>query len=67
MTNKELQDLLKQYLDDAEIIRYNVYQDMNAKWDGYEQVNKLSAIKYGEFRQLFSYYGGMIKGLFIKI
>ena len=67
MTNKELQDLLKQYPDDAEIIRYNVYQDMNAKWDGYEQVNKLSAIKYGEFRQVFDYYGDKIKGLYIKI
>ena len=48
MTNKELQEILKQYPDDAEIIRYNVYQDMNAQWDGYEKVKHVH-IEIGEF------------------
>jgi len=65
MTNKELQDLLKQYPDDAGIIRYNVYQDMNSQWSGYENVRRVH-IELGEFRQVFN-YGEKIKGLFIKI
>jgi hypothetical protein len=59
MTNKELQDLLKQYPDDAEIIRYNVYQDMNASWDGYEKVDKIH-IEYGEFNKVFDFFGKKI-------
>lgn len=66
MTNKELQEILKQYPDDAEIIRYNVYQDMNASWDGYEKVDKIH-IEYGEFNKVFDFFGKKIKGLFIKI
>lgn len=65
MTNKELQDILKQYPDDAEIIRHNVYQDMNAQWDGYEKVDNVH-IELGEFRQVFT-YDDKIKGMLIRI
>jgi len=65
LTNKELQDILKQYPDDAEIIRYNVYQDMNAQWSGYEKVEHVH-IKLGEFEEVFN-YPKKIKGLYIKI
>ena len=65
MTNKELQEILKQYPDDAEIIRHNVYQDMNAQWDGYEKVDRVH-IELGEFKEVFN-YPNKIKGLLIKI
>jgi len=65
MTNKELQEILKQYPDDAVIIRYNVYQDMNAQWSGYEKVEHVH-IELGEFKEVFN-FKNKIKGLFIKI
>lgn len=65
MTNKEFQEILKQYPDDAEIIRHNVYQDMNSQWDGYEKVKHIH-IEIGEFNEVFN-YKNKIKGLFIKI
>ena len=65
MTNKELQDILKQYPDDAEIIRHNVYQDMNAQWSGYEKVRQLECEKFGMFKLLFG--NEIVEGLHIKI
>lgn len=65
MTNKELQEMLKQYPDDVDIIKYNVYQDMNAQWDGYEVVEHVH-VELGEFKKVFD-YKNKIKGLFIRI
>lgn len=65
MTNKELQDILKQYPDDAEIIRHNVYQDMSAQWEVYEKVDRVH-IELGEFEDVFN-FKNKIKGLLIRI
>ena len=65
MTNKELQEILKNYPDDVEIIRYNRYQDMNAYWDGYEKVRSLRCEKLGMYKLLFS--NDVVEGLLISI
>ena len=66
MTNKELQEILKQYPDDAEIIRERTFHCMNSSWDAHEFVSQSYSprFEFGEFKDV---NGSPIKGLRIII
>lgn len=66
MTNKELQEILKQYPDDAEIIRERTFHCMNSSWDAHEFVSQSYSprFKFGEFKDV---NGSPIRGLLVDI